>query len=261
VSTGKGRHPLDEKFYRSRAWRDRLRPQQLGREPLCADCIEKGFITKAETVDHVIPPYGDAKLQRNPDNDRSLCWSCHSRKTHKQHGRFGRPEIGPDGWPVEDVKRRWGYSIPHGLKPSGILVHLVCGAPGSGKSTFAREHAKPDDVVIDFDIIRQRLGFHRYSQDGAHVLAALKARDAMLRGLHQLKRGEVWLIVMAPTDTERARWCEALGNVTVHPLDTDARECARRVRADPERAGAVDSLLLAIDRYFIAREGTKKRRY
>ncbi|WP_156759556.1 AAA family ATPase [Microbacterium karelineae] len=38
-------------------------------------------------------------------------------------------------------------------------VHIVCGPPCAGKSTYVAEHAEPDDVVLDWDGIVTDLGF------------------------------------------------------------------------------------------------------
>jgi len=74
------RRPNDA-FYSTRQWRDRLRPLQLSKQPLCAHCIDRGEITLAMDVDHKIPHNGNYWLQRDPDNLQSLCKACHTRKT------------------------------------------------------------------------------------------------------------------------------------------------------------------------------------
>jgi len=65
------------KPYDRRAWRDRIRPMQLGREPLCHDCLGRGRATPAEDVHH---KNGDATDDRE-GNLMSLCHECHSRRT------------------------------------------------------------------------------------------------------------------------------------------------------------------------------------
>ena len=66
-----------------RRWR-RLRRMVLAREPLCRVCGEKGMLTPATQVDHIVPlaDGGDNAFE----NLQSLCATCHSQKT----GR-GRP--------------------------------------------------------------------------------------------------------------------------------------------------------------------------
>ena len=80
-TSAKRRDDPDYKFRNSRDWRDRLRPQQLQREPLCRHCALRNLIVPATEVDHIKEPRGDFKLQRDPANFQSLCASCHGVKT------------------------------------------------------------------------------------------------------------------------------------------------------------------------------------
>ena len=72
--------------YDRRAWRDRIRPAQLAREPLCRFCIEGGRVNAAVDVDHID---GDAS-NNAAANLRSLCRSCHSRRTMRDQVRGAR---------------------------------------------------------------------------------------------------------------------------------------------------------------------------
>ena len=74
------------RFYDKRRWRDRIRPAQLSRYPLCEVCQAVGKVVVATDVDHI-----DGNTSNNgPDNLMSLCHSCHSIKTAAQDGSFGR---------------------------------------------------------------------------------------------------------------------------------------------------------------------------
>lgn len=55
--------------------------------PVCRDCEAAGRVTQAAHVDHKTPFRGlDDPLRFDPLNMRSLCHSCHSKKT----ARFDR---------------------------------------------------------------------------------------------------------------------------------------------------------------------------
>ena len=62
-------------------WTKKLRPEQMLREPFCAECRKRGVRTPATVADHIRPHRGDWKLFTDPANLQSLCASCHSKKT------------------------------------------------------------------------------------------------------------------------------------------------------------------------------------
>jgi 5-methylcytosine-specific restriction protein A len=64
-------------------WYAVIRPAQLLREPLCRFCLPR--VTVATDVDHI-----DGNSRNNdPANLRSLCKSCHSRRTAKDQSGWG----------------------------------------------------------------------------------------------------------------------------------------------------------------------------
>ena len=77
------------RLYRSGQWQA-LRRQQLTLQPLCAECLKRGVYTLASEVDHVVPHRNDERLFYDPLNLQSLCHPCHSQKTAREDGGFGR---------------------------------------------------------------------------------------------------------------------------------------------------------------------------
>ena len=71
----------------------RVRLWHLAHHPLCEDCNERGLTVGATEVDHVerLCDSGD----HSEGNLRSLCKSCHSRKTVREDGGLGRPKAKP----------------------------------------------------------------------------------------------------------------------------------------------------------------------
>ena len=70
-----------------RDWQAR-RAQVLGERPLCEDCLARGLTVAATDVDHVT-----AKAAGGDEQDanlRALCRPCHSAKTVRADGGFGR---------------------------------------------------------------------------------------------------------------------------------------------------------------------------
>jgi 5-methylcytosine-specific restriction endonuclease McrA len=86
-------------WYSYERWRRRRR-MQLRDEPLCRMCRERGIAVAARIADHIESHRGDwnefwtSELQ-------SLCVNCHnSRKALVAHRGYD-PEIGVDGWPLD----------------------------------------------------------------------------------------------------------------------------------------------------------------
>jgi predicted kinase len=244
-------------FYKTKTWLLR-RLVQLQNRPLCAMCKINGRIKAASIAHHIVPHLGDWEAFRTGELE-SLCKECHDSlgQFHDKHGYSkacdinGKP-IDPEHPAFDRVPRRTlqPFSIPHNLKPSSVPVHLVCGAPGSGKTTYARKHAGPLDIIIDFDDIRESIGAKRYDPNPALLKAAFKQRDRLLHSLGHRAEGEAWLVVMAPTHAERKAWCKALGQVTIHHMEVSAWECKERIMNDKTRAGHERRLYLEVDKYF-----------
>ena len=76
-----------------------IRERVLRTAPLCYICKEKGIITPAKEVDHVIALVNGGT--DDPENLRGVCFDCHRDKTRRDLGLKERPRIGLDGWPVD----------------------------------------------------------------------------------------------------------------------------------------------------------------
>ncbi|MGZ9825282.1 AAA family ATPase [Tsukamurella ocularis] len=125
----------------------------------------------------------------------------------------------------------------------------MCGPPAAGKSTYVREHAAAEDVVIDLDSIATALrtgtpsSVHDYPQ---HVRAvAIAAREAAIREAAALHHPvTTWLIHTQPTAEHLAEYAaDGWDVITIDP----GRETVRERAASSDRpAGAID----AIDRWY-----------
>lgn len=61
-----------------------IRKRVLAEEPLCRFCRDRGRVTAAQEVDHVLPLADGGTHDR--DNLRPLCKSCHSTHTGRSKG-------------------------------------------------------------------------------------------------------------------------------------------------------------------------------
>lgn len=242
---GKSRH---ERGYGS-AW-VKLRATILARDRhLCQPCLAIDRVTPATQVDHITPKANGGT--DSTDNLQAICQPCHDAKSRTEAAEAqaalrdeGKAYTGADGWTIEP--KRWGYSIPHGLRPSGRRVVVVFGPPASGKSTYVEKHAAPSDKVIDLDLIKEKIGGDKRSNDMGVIRRALAWRDMAIRSLAD-ETGTAWLIVTARTKAERDKWIEALGpKAEAVTLDTPTDECIRRIYADPTRKDDADQMVKVV---------------
>jgi len=248
-------------FYPSRAWKQ-LRLLALQRDHWrCTVCgIHVGGKARA-SVDHILPARTRPDLAMSLANLRTLC-RMHDNQSHREKWRSdpSAPRearftgCNPDGTPL-DPDHHWrapnASSAPHPswLRPSLVPVHLVCGPPGAGKSTFVREHATAADLVLDLDVIMAAL-----SRQPSHAAwdrrpwlgPALARRNALLASLSRPSRfSAAWLIVGEPEATWRQWWRTTLGPGTTYVLPVPIDICEQRIASDPTRAAVATEHCIA----------------
>ena len=103
-----------------------------------------------------------------------------------------------------------------------MALIIVTGPPASGKSTWVRDHARPNDIVIDYDVLAQALSgpgadTHRHGKQVRSV--AHQARStAIAQALRYVSVVDVYIIhtepqaeAVAKYRRHQARW------VTIDP--------------------------------------------
>jgi 5-methylcytosine-specific restriction protein A len=93
----------------------------LQANPLCAECQWHGQVVGAVLVDHKRPHKGNQTLFWDTDNWQSLCKRCHDCKTYREQRAMPK--------------------------------YVICGPPGSGKTTWVRHRAQQGDLVFDADYL------------------------------------------------------------------------------------------------------------
>lgn len=102
------------------------------------------------------------------------------------------------------------------------MLYVISGPPGAGKSSWIRAHAKPTDIVVDFDLLALALAGpgatnRNYSRTLEKVVH--KARWAVIREAEQhLDKVDVYLINTSPSPRDRANY-QRLGAklITIDP--------------------------------------------
>lgn len=206
-----------------RRWR-KAREWFLRRNPLCVECLRNGILTPATVVDHVIPHRGDPTLFWDQTNWQALCKPCHDRKTALEDGR----------WSARST-----------------VVTIVCGPPGSGKTTYVRERARPGDLIDDLDAIFAAIsGLPWYHKPPELLPFAAEARDAILRRLERPSCVErAWVITSGAKRQEREALAQRL-KARVVVLTVPPEECLRRIRQDERRAHQADQWETLVRRWW-----------
>lgn len=195
-----------------------LRQAVLAAEPLCRACAAQGRVTPAREVDHIVPR--TAGGTHALANLQPLCTACHRAKTFGERRSNDRSS-----------------AMPSWLPPPACMVELVCGPPGSGKSTFVAGLAVPGDIIVDYDEIAARMqGTALYHADYSRIEDILTERNRRLAALARSPASATaWVIAAAPGADARAWWTEKLRPRRVTVLAVPAATCIERIRADTRR--------------------------
>ncbi|HYN37221.1 MAG TPA: AAA family ATPase [Actinomycetota bacterium] len=116
-----------------------------------------------------------------------------------------------------------------------IEVVLVAGPPCSGKSTYVRDHARPGDLVLDWDRLNEAVSLEPNGDPRNRSLSwyANTLFDAALAKLENdpEKIEKAWVVSCAPTPESRRKF-EHRFNATVVVMETTKAECQKRLPAD-----------------------------
>nr|DAL41048.1 MAG TPA_asm: HNH endonuclease [Caudoviricetes sp.] len=111
-------------------------------------------------------------------------------------------------------------------------VTVVTGPPAAGKTTHVREHAKPGDVIIDYDLIANALsGQDADNHDHpAHIQAVTKAaRQAALDAAIKTN-ARTWLIHATPSPKQQANY--SARGAEIITIDPGKEVVMRRIKAE-----------------------------
>ena len=117
-------------------------------------------------------------------------------------------------------------------------VFIICGAPGSGKTTYASQHHQPGDLIVDMDTIVAALtGDEIAHPDYENILdVAIAVRNTLYNiienGTGDWKRA--FIITSSMNDGAVIALAKQL-HATVHYMETTKEECKRRIANDKTR--------------------------
>jgi len=150
----------------------------------------------------------------------------------------------------QGLKRNQRQTFPLLAKPA-IPVTIICGPPGSGKSSWVKSQAKPGDWTIDFDEIVSRLSeLPLYAAGPEWIQPAIYERTRMLSALSRATKGMAYFIVSGPLRAQRQKWKEILGAQRVVVFETPASICRERILADDRRGDAKSRHLSVVEEWW-----------
>lgn len=132
------------------------------------------------------------------------------------------------------------------------MIHVITGAPCSGKSTYILENRSEGDPVIDFDSLAYALGAesgHEANQDVTAI--AHVARNAAVDWvLDNPVERDVWIVSCRPSDSEIELYREV--DADIIEVDADMDTCLARAESD----GRPEKTPEAIREWFDREKGT-----
>jgi hypothetical protein len=198
-------------MYRVPRWQA-TRRTVLHRDILCVSCGHKA----ATECDHilsarlVVDNFGIDEFY-NPDRCQGLCKECHSTKTAHECGWSSNK-----GTRLDVLTDRSNTTV-------------VCGAAGSGKTTFVKNNSQADDLVWDYDVVMHEItGLPMHEHMNGAIGSVLADRDRFIESTAHTTDKHVWVIVSNPDAVIVRMLRDAGANVVV--MDTAADICAERLK-------------------------------
>lgn len=218
-----------KRIYSSKRWiskRDYIFQKRFG---ICERCGRPG-----EEVHHKIyltpENIHDPEIVYGEDNLELLCRDCHfdeHRKTNPLSNNFKkRVRLTNNGMYFDDEGN-----------PQSVRRWLVCGAPGSGKTTYVMEHMICSDLVIDLDMIGQALSFQakgRLPDNLIETVISVRNHLYQLIESDKIDARNIWIIAMLPKQKEREMIAEKL-KASIIAIEVDYQTCLERAMMDENR--------------------------
>lgn len=198
----------EKKFYNSKLWKT-LSLSQRKRYPYCQWTHEDGTQCKSTyrlAADHKIPREQGGK--DHPSNLQTLCQHHHNIKTGRETGSF----------------------IGH------ALTTVVCGPPGSGKTSYVMARIQPYDIVLDLDRINAAISLYpKHTKPDYIMRCSWEMRDALLAHMKKARDiPRIWIIEGAPSDTRRMYLRDSFQAEVIVLMPTP-EQCKERIAKSQDR--------------------------
>lgn len=243
-----------KRFYKSKAWQDTRKLIIERDNGLCQKCLtDTGEIVPGDEVHHKIwlrpTNINNPDITLNPDNLILLCRDCHIR-IHKESTHKKRKH---------NMINNGMYLDEHG-NLQRQKVFIVHGAPGSGKTTYVKEHMDNGDLIVDLDNIKQAISLCNKTEAPDNLLdISNDIKELLYKRIEskEVNAKTIWVIAGLPTRKQRSELASRLHAELIH-IDTDISICIERILLDDERKDKEIQMKI-LDSYFAYYEAPLKK--
>jgi adenylate kinase family enzyme len=114
-----------------------------------------------------------------------------------------------------------------------MAINIVIGSPCSGKSTWAKNESKHNDVVVDYDELAKAFGSKvEHSSSGSIRTVALAARKEAIKRILNGIDNHAFIIHTNPNDEAINSYIEANANFVL--INPGKEICLQRAESRPE---------------------------
>lgn len=240
-------------FYKSAAWKRARNDYVNGRKAidggLCELCQEEPGTEVHHKIFLKPENIHDEDITLNPKNFMLLCYDCHQRE-HEAARRIAQLRAKQrDGQRGVLINGSYYYDENGEIQP--FRVNIVWGAPGSGKTTYVRNHIQPGDIVIDLDLLGRALSLADKTDVPRNVeRIALDLRDHIYSRITQraIDAKRVWVVAGLPKYEQRQELAKRL-NAELVQVKATFQECYTHILHDDERKDKALQLAI-IEKWF-----------
>ena len=124
--------------------------------------------------------------------------------------------------------------FPKDIPKATILLTIVSGPPGSGKTTSVKDKRNDDTLIIDFAEIKANVsGLPLYEAGDEYLEETINKRNEMLKSINDYK--EAYFITNAAKYETRKYWADLLGAMQVKVYQAPPALCMKRIALDKTR--------------------------
>lgn len=219
-------------FYNSAAWLNLRQQIILERGNVCEMCGKTIVNSKAIHLHHIEKltkqNVKDASVSLNPAKLQVLCQSCHNKT--------------PD--------RNWNRIC---LSRVDRAVHIVYGAPFSGKSTYVADHLVKGDLVVDMDRLFEAVSYaERYDKEDCLKFNVFAVRNLLIEQIKNRygKFKNAWIVGGYPRKFDREQLSNNVGADLIYQEVTKQMCYSRLDKCDDSRKHRKEEWRKYIDRWF-----------